>query len=218
MPRSAAQSNGVVHPEALEEPAPDRPTRGVGWSHRSRTASVMVACASRAPRTRASRASSANSRRMKSFAPVRSPLHRRRAARISLGIKYLGSTIRRRLRTGDVTLMPVLLAVCLRLPRMAARFLSAPQRALGSSSRSSWRAQFRISMSVSAHVRRMRMAAPPVRWEKTRPRSRSRHRAHTLWRWCPREAEERSPSPMKQRVGTSGSGTLLEKGRTPSQP
>jgi antitoxin HigA-1 len=25
-------------------------------------------------------------------------------------------------------------------------------------------------------------------------------------------------TPMKQRVGTSGSGTLLEKGRTPSQP
>jgi hypothetical protein len=68
---------------------------------------------------------------------------------------------------------PVHRAACLRLPLMEARFLSEPQRELGSSSRSSWMDQFRMSMSVSVRVLRVRMA-PPVRWEKTQPRSRNR--------------------------------------------
>jgi hypothetical protein len=133
-----------------------------------------VAFVSRARQAIGFRASIADSRRMKSFAPVRSQLNRRRAARVALGMKYLGSTIRRRLRAGDVTQTPVHHAACLRLPLMEARFLSEPQRDLGGSSRSGWMDQFRMSMSVAAHVLRVRMAAPPVRWEKTQPRSRNR--------------------------------------------
>jgi len=87
---------------------------------------------------------------------------------------------------------------------MAARFLSVPQRELRSSSRSSWRAPFQRSMSVSAPVRRRRMAVPPVRWERTRPSSHSRHRTHALWRWCPREVNERSSSHNSESRVTCG--------------
>src|ERR1019366_8024682 len=90
-------------------------------------ANVMAAFASRAPGARGCRVSLAGCGGMKSFAPVRSQLTRRQAARIASDIRYLVRTIRGHRKGADVTLAPAPRVASLTLRPTEPPSPSAPQ-------------------------------------------------------------------------------------------
>src|ERR1039458_2301584 len=140
-------------------------------------ANVTVAFASRAARVKGSRASLAGSTMMRSFAPARSHLARRQAARIASDIRCSARTIRRHPKEADVTQAPVHRAACLTPPLTEPPSPLEPQPESRNSLRYSLTDRHsRISMSVCAHVPRLRvrLAAFPARWQKIRLLSHSR--------------------------------------------